>query len=342
MIKKKLLAMAGVALVGLAAVGCSTDSGDKDATAGGSEASGDVINIALSHVESSSSITHKTLEQVAERVAERTNGEVTLEIFPDGQLGTSADTLQQSASGEPIIGYTDAAELSSLAPDTYLDILSGPFLFENTDQAQMFHESDVFADMSKQLAEEAGVQILSLNYFLGTRNMLGTKAYPEPSDMQGVKLRVPPIETWTRTAELIGATPTTVDYTEVYSAMQQGVVDAAESDINSLLDQQWGEVAQELTMTNHFQLFLGFAIGADSFNSLTEEQQQILLEEFSQGGIDSTAENAAQESDTITALEEMGVTVNEANLNAYREITAPYYDSYPEGLLDSVRAAAGM
>jgi TRAP-type C4-dicarboxylate transport system substrate-binding protein len=95
-------------------------------------------------------------------------------------------------------------------------------------------------------------------------------------------------------------------------------------------------------MTHHFQLFLGFAMGAEAFNSLTDEQQQILLEEFAKGGVDSTAENESIEGDTLEALKEQGVTVTEANLAGYRDATLAYYDAYPEGFLDEVRAAAGM
>lgn len=337
MIKRRMIAASAAAVVGLSLIGCATGGN------GGDEAAaGEVTTISVSHVESASSITHQTLEAVAERVKERSGGSLELEIYPDGQLGTSADTLQQSASGEPIIGYTDAAELSTLSPGSNLDILAGPFLFEDTEQAQTFHESDVFAGMGDTLAEEGGVRILALNYFLGTRNILGNAAYPEPSDLSGVKLRVPPIDSFTRTTELLGAVPTTVDYTEVYSALQQGVVDAAENDINSMLDQQWGEAANQLTMTHHFQLFLGFAMGNAAFDALTEEQQQILLEEFERGGVDSTAENASKESDTLEALEAEGVMITEANLEAYRDQTEAYYDSYPDGLLDDVRSAAGM
>lgn len=326
--------MVSVTTAGLLALGLSA-CGDAN-----EESSTEATTISVSHVESSSSITHSALESVAERVEDRTNGELVLDIYPDGQLGTSTDTLQQSAADEPIIGYTDAAELAELAPDSNLDILSGPFLFDNTQQSQTFHESDVFQDMKDNYADESGVQILSLNYFLGTRNMIGQDAYPNPSDMNGVKLRVPPIESWTRTAELLGASPTTVDYTEVYSALQQGVVDAAEGDVNSLLEEQWGEEAQHLTMTHHFQLFLGFAMGADTFDELTKEQQDILVEEFERGGVDSSEENAAQEDASITELEEMGVTVHEADLDAYREATSPYYDEYPDDLLTGVRDAA--
>lgn len=333
-------AMTAIALVSagaLALAGCSTAS-----TGGGDD--GDAaspVTIRVSHVESSTSVTHLTLEAVAERVEERTDGALVLEIYPDGQLGTTTDILEQSASGEMIIGYTDAASLAALGVKD-LDILGGPFLFETTEQAQTFHESDTFAALSQQLVDDADVKILALNYFLGTRNILGSAGYPEPSDMQGVKLRTPPIETWTRTFEAVGAVPTTIEYTEAYSALQQGVVDAAESDINSFLDQKWYEAVKHLTLTAHFQLFLGFAMNAQAFDSLSAEQQSILLEEFSQGGIDSTSENASMESDTIAFLEEQGVTVHEANLKAYRDATASFYDDYPAGLLDDVRAAAGM
>src|SRR5699024_6602948 len=118
-----------VATTGILALGLSACSD------GDSESSSDATTISVSHVESSSSITHLALEDVAERIEERTGGELVLDIYPDGQLGTSTDTLQQSAAGEPIIGYTDAAELAELAPDSNLDILSGPFLFEDTEDS---------------------------------------------------------------------------------------------------------------------------------------------------------------------------------------------------------------
>jgi TRAP-type C4-dicarboxylate transport system substrate-binding protein len=334
-IKKSGLLATAVLTAGVIVLsGCSA-SGD------GNEAGDEAVTIRVSHVESSTSVTHEALEAVAERVEERTDGSLILEIYPDGQLGTTTDTLQQSASGETVIGYTDSASLAALGAKN-LDILSGPFLFENTDQAQTFHESEMFTELGDQLVEETGVRILALNYFLGTRNVLGKDAYPNPEDMAGVKLRTPPIEAWTRTFEAVDAVPTTVEYTEAYSALQQGVVDAAESDINSLIDQKWYETVTNLTMTHHMQLFLGFAIGEAGFQKLSQEHQDALLEEFSQGGIDSTQVNADKEEETKRFLEENGVTITEADLAAYRDATASFYDGYPEGFLDDVRAAAGM
>lgn len=331
--KSGLLATAALTAGALVLSGCSADTGD----AAGAES----VTIRVSHVESSTSVTHEALEAVAERVEERTDGGLILEIYPDGQLGTTTDTLQQSASGETVIGYTDSASLAALGAKN-LDILSGPFLFENTDQAQTFHESEMFAELGEELVEETGVRILALNYFLGTRNVLGKDAYPNPEDLAGVKLRTPPIEAWTRTFEAVDAVPTTVEYTEAYSALQQGVVDAAESDINSLIDQKWYETVQNLTMTHHMQLFLGFAIGEAGFQKLSKEHQTVLLEEFSQGGIDSTKVNADKEEETKRFLEENGVTITEADLAAYRDATESFYDGYPEGFLAEVRAAAGL
>jgi TRAP-type C4-dicarboxylate transport system substrate-binding protein len=332
--KSTLLAAAALSASALVLGGCS-------ATTTGPDAGPETITIRVSHVESSTSVTHVALEAVAQRVEERTDGGLILEIYPDGQLGTTTDTLQQSASGETVIGYTDSASLAALGAKN-LDILSGPFLFESTEQAQTFHDSELFAELGDELIDEAGVRILGLNYFIGTRNILGKNAYPNPSDMVGVKLRTPPIETWTRTFELVGAVPTTVEYTEAYSALQQGVVDAAESDINSFLDQKWYETVKNLTMTHHFQLFLGFAIGEAGFQKLPADYQTILIEEFRQGGIDSTKASAEQEGATKKFLLENGVTITEADLGAYRSATAPFYDAYPEGFLAKVRAAAGL
>lgn len=272
-----------------------------------------------------------------EQVKTESNGTLILELFPSGQLGTTEDLMEQAASGEPVISFVDAATLAQFdAPD--LGILGGPFLFESVENAQTFAESDVMDELTAPLAD-SNLHVVALNWFDGARHIFGHEAYPEPADLQGVKIRTPPADTWVRTFELLGAVPTPVAAGETYSALEQGVVEAAEGPINGTAANKWEEQAKELTLTSHFLLFLGFAMSEDVYQSLSAEHQQILTDAFIEGGKTATAEHAATTQDTLKDMESRGVTVHEANLAAYQELTKPFYDKYQAGLLDKVRDA---
>lgn len=153
-----------------------------------------------------------------------------------------------------------------------------------------------------------------------------------------MKLRTPPIETWDRTFKPLGAITTTIDNTEAYGALEQGVVEAAEGPINGTAALKWQEVAPVLTLTGHFRTFLGFAMGEQTFQKLSPELQTILLEEFHAGGERATEAFTTVTDENLAAFESQGVEVHEANIPAYQKATAGFYDSYGD-LLDRVREA---
>jgi TRAP-type C4-dicarboxylate transport system substrate-binding protein len=326
-----------LALSALVLASCSGGGGEDSAD--GTEAGGDqeTVTLKLAHVLSPDGVEHGVLEGIVEQVEEESGGSLVLELYPSGQLGTTEDLMEQASAGEPVISFVDASTLSQFGADD-LGILGGPFLFESVEQAQTFAESDTLDELTAPLAD-ANVHVLALNWFDGARHMFGHEAYPTPADLEGVKVRTPPADTWTRTFELLGAVPTPVDATETYGALEQGVVDAAEGPINGTAANGWQEQAQELTLTSHFLLFLGFAMSEDVYQSLTPEQQDVLTNAFMEGGTTATAEHEATTEETLNTFAEEGVTVHEADVTAYQEATQPFYDSYPEGLLESVREA---
>ncbi|MDI2099197.1 TRAP transporter substrate-binding protein DctP [Ruicaihuangia caeni] len=332
---RALTAVVGLAAAGLVVSGCSTASND---AGNGDDAPAETITIRVSSVNPADSIYGKTIDEVAASVNEKSDGALKLEVFHAGQIGTTSDTAQQAASGEDIITFIDAGTASSLGnPD--MAILGGPFLFENNDQALKFAQSDVFKEMTETLAEEGNLRVLALNWLDGPRHMWGKNAYPEPTDLEGVKVRTPPIETWDRTFKPLGAVTTTIENTEAYSALEQGVVEAAEGPVNGTVAQKWHEVAPQLTLTAHFRTFLGYAIGEATWKKLTPELQELLIDEFTAGGEVATERFAEAEKETLDRItSEEGVTVHEANLAAYQKATAGFYDSYGD-LLDRVREA---
>jgi TRAP-type transport system periplasmic protein len=284
----------------------------------------------------------KMADEVGRRITERTDGRVTFQLFPSAQLGTTTDSLEQASQGQPVITYTSASFMAGFGVPE-LAIVEGPFIVSNNEEAERLAFSDLMLGYYDRLAEASGVRVLALNWFDGARHMIGDAPYPAPADLQGVRMRVPPVETWIKTFEPIGVVPTTVEAAEAYSALSQGVVSAAESPLTGLRASRWYEVAKHITLTGHFNLFTGWVMSEATFQSLSEEDRAIMLEEFRKGGQELTALSEALEAEIRAEFEAAGVTFHEADLDAYREATASFYTSFPdwpEGLYDQVRAAA--
>ncbi len=298
--------------------------------------------IRIAHVNQPTIEAHKVVVEVADRISKRTGGRITFKMFPGGMLGTTTELLEQASQGEPIITYTDAAYLSGFGVPE-LGIVGGPFIVENTAEAERLASSPLMQGWYDQLAKTARIRPLALNWLDGPRHMIGRKPYPEPSDLKGVKVRVPPVPTWQKTFEPLGAIPTTVEAAETYSALSQGVIDAGESPMAGLRANRWYEVVKNITLTGHFNLFTGWVIGDNAFQSLSEGDRAIMLEEFLKGGQELTQRSAALNGQIRKEFEAAGVKFFDANIPAYRKATSPFYTSFPQwpaGLFEKVRAAA--
>ncbi len=225
-----------------------------------------------------------------------------------------------------------------------MGILSGPWLFDDVEQANEFSKSELFGEWTETLASEANLRILALNWFDAPRDIIGNAPYTTPESLNGTKLRLPPLDAWVQTFSPLGVTPTNLTYGETYGALQQGVVDGAESSPNAIYAAKWHEVAKHLTRTGHIRPWLGYAMGNDAFMNLSKEHQQILVEEFQAAGEEAAQRHADLTEENIQAMKDGGVQVHEIDVAAFREIAEEFYANSPNwepGLVDEVRAAAG-
>lgn len=333
---KKITLLSAATILALAIGGCSSDSAPKDSTA----AEATLIRVAYPHASTSGD--HEVLKAMAESIAARTEGRIKLELYPDGQLGSNADLLDQAVGGGDVAAFIDASSAAERGA-AEMGILSGPYLFDSLAQAERFAQSDLYGEWMEKFESESGLIMLSLNWFETPRDILGTAAYSEPSDLSGVKLRLPPLAAWLDTFEPLGAVPVTLSWGEVYGGLQQGVIDAVESPVNTFAQGKFEEVADHLTQTQHILPWLGYAMGAQAFNRLSEGDQAILLEEFFKGGQTVTQLNAEKSTKSLDVLKAAGVEIHPANVAAYKAATTKFYSSsssFPADLREQVLAAA--
>jgi TRAP-type C4-dicarboxylate transport system substrate-binding protein len=301
------------------------------------------ITFRLAHNAGPGTPTELEAQEVARRITARSGGAITFELFPGSQLGAVQDVVAQVAEGAPIISNGEPSLYATYgAPD--MGILTGPFLIDSPDQWPTLVRSDLVKGWEEAIAADGNLRVLDLGWYVGERHLIGNAAYPEPADLAGVKIRIPPLPAWTTTFEAVGATPVTVDFTEVYTALSQGVVDASEAPLSAINGARWQEVAKQITETGHFRQFQGFVMAESVFAALPAEHQRILLEEFQAGGERATATEIASAETLRGEFEAQGVTFSPANVEAYRAATAPFYEAYPEwtpGLLEQVNGVLG-
>ena len=227
-------------------------------------------------------------------------------------------------AGAPVAVLVDGGRLAVFVPE--LGILGAPYLANNFDEARTVVTSDLFEDWVEKLRDTSGHQILAFNWWQGVRHLLTNKPINVPADLDGIRMRTPGAPTWIETVRAMGATPTPMGWTEVYSAIQQGVIDAAESQHPATLGQNLHEVISHITKTGHINLMTGIVTSAEWFDDLSPEHQAILRDEALKAGDFASRTNEKALEGIEKKFIEMGVTVTDIDTSAFVAATEGVYE----------------
>ena len=289
----------------------------------------------------------QALEKWQQLVDEKGDGSLKLELYPDSQLGSKNELIDGMTLGEPYITLADGAFYADYGvPD--FGIVFGPFLFDDWDQCWTLIESDWYKDMCTQL-EGKGLKIVTSNWKYGERHTLTTKPVNTVDDLAGMKIRVPGNQIQSIGFDVLGATSTGMDLGDVYQALQTGTIDGAENPLATLYGRKLHEVAKYLSLDGHVLNFSTWVMSADLFNSLTPEQQELLVSTGEEAGLYNNDLVDESNDEYLQKMKDEGVTVVEPTeevLDGFREKAAAFYEKgdtfgWSDGLYDTVRAAMG-
>ena len=278
----------------------------------------------------------QAMENAKQAIAERSEGELTIQIFPNSQLGSDEDVIEQIRSGANIAILVDAGRLSEYQPE--LGILSAPYLVEDHRDYGQITTSPLYLDWVEGLAETSGLRLLNYNWFQGSRQMLTQNEVNTPEDLNGVRVRTINSPVWVKTIEAMGATPTPLPWSEVYSALQLGSIDGAEAQLTAAEGQNLHEVITHVALTNHIHLMTGIATSEQWYQALPDELRSILDEELLNAG-DAASQATADAQDSVRErMEAAGVTFSEVDMQVFRDrVGSVYeelgYDQYRDQLL---------
>jgi len=233
----------------------------------------------------------RAMEIFQEQLAERTDGDLTAQLFPNMQLGGAGENVDQVNSGAIMGTWIGISYLSRTVPE--LEALSLPFAFDSREDAFALIDGEVGELLDEKLAE-AG--FTALGYMeLGFRHVTNN-AHPIETieDFQDLKIRLQPNQTHLDTFRAIGANPVSMDINEVYGALQQGVLDGQENPYSIISTKRLDEVQKYLSDTGHFYDYIVVVANRDKFEGLSEDEQQAVNEAMAEA-VAWQRETAAEE-----------------------------------------------
>jgi len=298
------------------------------------------VRIRFAHSLSTTEPAHLAAEYFAKNVAQRTDGRVLIQVFPGEQLGPGKEVNEMIRQGANVMNITDPGYMSDFVPD--VGVLNGPYLISDPSEYSKLLASDWFKGVEKKL-EAAGFKLIMANGFFGQRHLISDKPVRRPEDMAGMTVRVPPNTMWVETFKAMGARPTTIQWSEVYNALQQNVVSGAEAPLGSLWGSKLHETRKVISMTGHFTAFVMWPMNINYFNKLPADVQKVLLEEGKKAGDEMTRLTLELQNDYIAKFKAANVTfVTDVDRAAFQKATAPVYTAFPKwtpGLHETVIGA---
>ena len=272
-------------------------------------------------------------EEVAARVAERTEGRVEIDVFPNSQLGNLSEMLDAVRIGAIQMAHHDFSSLDRFYED--VAVFNAPYAYRDADHAMRSTApgSPVLEEINEKLIENAGIRIVG-NFYRGARHL--TARYPvySPADMEGKRFRGVPIELWSTMLSGMGAIPTPVEISEIMPALMTGLVEGQENPLNNIIARKMYEANKYLMMTGHMESVLAVFVNEAAWQEIPDEDRQIIEEVLAELGQDSLQWYRDSEAEEIAFLKEQGVTVidasGELDLDAFREsVRAKVNEDYP-------------
>lgn len=281
----------------------------------------------LATIASPDNLWYEVSQRFAEGVSERTDGNVQIEIAHSGTTGSVRESVEALQLGANDIVQTVMASLE--AYDDIAAIESYPYLFKDAEHFLEVFSSELGDELLQEISNKTGFTLVGAGY-RGARQMASTKPVESVEDLDGLKMRVPEIAIFRKTWESLGASPVPMSSSEVYTGLQQGIIDAVENPLEAHLRSRYHEAADYVVMTSHVHSAYTFLFDNNRFESFSPELQEILREEGEEAMEWGSQESLKQIAEYESELESLGVTILRPDLEEFREKITPLADDFPE------------
>lgn len=321
---------------------CSNTGNDDDPNVGDK-----VYTMTICHDEVLDSPQHQAMLALEEYLEDESDGRLQVEIYANGELG-SAEKLLEMIKLNTVQGSGFSSDYLS-AYDTRLSFMQLPFLFDDYDQVNelVFNPDGTLHKIYQDIAIENGFYVLGFQYD-GTRNFSNNvRPIETAADLKGLKVRAQQTSISVSTFEALGCNATSMAYSEVYSALQQGVVDGQDNPAALTLAGKFNEVQNYYSTLGHNAGIAVFVTNYDWLQSLPDDLRELVITAGEEIGAKQQREQVrANEESCLQAIDESGCKVNYiTDKSSFIEATKPVYDEYRgiygDEFMDQILEAVG-
>lgn len=261
-----------------------------------------------------------------EQVEARSNGSLTVTIFPQGQLGNDAAMIDGTRSGIIDITMSGLNNFTGLVPQAGAFEL--PFIFPNRDVAYKVLDGEIGQGIAGEFTQH-GLKVLGFPEN-GYRNMSNNRGpIRVPGDLAGLNMRVNNSKALNDMFSILGANPLQLPVAELYTALETGVVDAQDHPIGIVLSFKFNEVQKYLSLTQHAYSSLALVMNDAKFNGLTADEQKVILDVATEATAMQRKLAQEKEAGMIAELEAAGMEVNrDVDAAAFQGVVKPVWDAF--------------
>ncbi|WP_201745021.1 TRAP transporter substrate-binding protein [Aidingimonas lacisalsi] len=284
---------------------------------------------------------HIAAERFAEIVNENSDGEISVRLFPSGQLGSDSAIVTGARSGTVDIALTGNPYFTGLVGE--LNVLDLPFLFEDYEHAHAVLDGEVGRSLLDLLGDH---DLKGLAFWeIGFRNLTNSRRPIETADdIEGLKLRTTPNPAHIQAFELLGANPTPMPFTELFTSLETGTVDGQENPVSLIRAANFYEVQDHLSLTAHAYTAAPLVMNKNKFDALNAEQQELLVNAAVEAARYERELLAERVDDGLEFLREQGMQIVESpDRESMREVVAGpirenFVEEYGTEMIDAIDA----
>ncbi len=274
----------------------------------------------------------KALRAFEQSAADCSGGSLTFDLHLNSELGLEKDYFENMSQGiavdYAIVSPSHMSTFSQMAP-----LMDMPFLFRDIDHWNAVMEADALAPLAADVLEKANVRLIGYAGG-GTRNLIVNKPITNMAELEGLTMRVMGAPIQTQIFEAISAAPTVIAYDEVYNAIQTGVIDGAENEAAGIEQMKFYEVGPDISLTKHAITVRPIAFSEATFQRLTPEEQECILQAGKIGGKVGRDTESGEDSAKLQAMEDAGLlkTYEFTDRDKLLELAQPVQKAYAEEL----------
>jgi TRAP-type transport system periplasmic protein len=255
--------------------------------------------------------------EFADQIAKETDGAVKVSIFPNNQLGGDTDMLSQVRAGALTFFTPSSLVVATLVPVAAINAVG--FAFADYDQVWAAMDGKLGAFVRAEI-DKRGLVAMEKPFDNGFRQTTtSTRPIKLPEDFKGVKLRVPPSPLWTSMFQALGASPVTINFAEVYSALQTRIADGQENPLNLIETAKLYEVQKYCSMTNHMWDGFWLLVNRRVWDRIPQDAQAVIRRETAAAAIAEREDIAKANQDVRKVLEGRGLAINDVDTAPFRD-----------------------